>query len=41
MFKINTIDGNRRMSTQDLLQAVNGALQAGETEFYIAAKQGM
>lgn len=37
MFKINTIDGNDRMSTQDLLQAINEALLKGETEFYIEA----
>ncbi|MDF2570656.1 MAG: Ferredoxin--NADP reductase [Sporomusa sp.] len=37
MFKINTIDGNNRMSTQDLLESVNAALAQGETEFYIEA----
>ncbi len=37
MFTINTINGNDRMSTQDLLQAINEALAAGETEFHIAA----
>ncbi|MEN6414035.1 MAG: FAD-dependent oxidoreductase [Veillonellales bacterium] len=35
MFTISTIDGNNRMSTQDLLQAINNALAAGETEFRI------
>ena len=35
MFMINTIDGNQRMSTQDLLEAINTALAAGETEFHI------
>ena len=35
MFTINTIDGNQRMSTQDLLEAINSALAAGETDFYI------
>lgn len=37
MFKINTTNGNDRMSTQDLLQAINEALAAGETEYYIEA----
>lgn len=37
MFKINTTNGNDRMSTQDLLQAINVALAAGETEYYIEA----
>jgi NADPH-dependent glutamate synthase beta subunit-like oxidoreductase/ferredoxin len=37
MFKINTLNGNDRMSTQDLLQAINEALAAGETEYYIEA----
>lgn len=35
MFKINTIEGNNRMSTQDLLLAISEALAAGETEFHI------
>lgn len=35
MFKINTINGNERMSTQHLLEAINQALAAGETEFKI------
>lgn len=37
MFKINTIDGNNRMSTQDLLERINAALAQGETEFDIEA----
>lgn len=37
MFKINTIENNERMSTQDLLMAINEALANGETEFYIEA----
>ncbi|HAK72779.1 MAG TPA: 4Fe-4S ferredoxin [Sporomusaceae bacterium] len=37
MFKINTTNGNERMSTQDLLQAINEALAAGETDYYIEA----
>lgn len=37
MFKIQTIDDNNRMSTQDLLQAINEAVSAGETEFKIEA----
>lgn len=37
MFTINTIDGNERMSTQHLLEAINQALAAGETEFKIEA----
>jgi putative selenate reductase len=37
MFKIKSLDGNRRMSTQDLLQAINEAVASGETEFDIEA----
>jgi len=37
MFRISTIDNNNRMSTQDLLMAINEALANGETEFYIEA----
>ncbi len=37
MFKISTIDGNNRMSTQDLLERINAALAQGETEFDIEA----
>lgn len=37
MFKINTIQHNERMSTQDLLMAINEALGSGETEFFIEA----
>ena len=37
MFKINTLQNNERMSTQDLLQAINAAVAAGETEFSIEA----
>lgn len=37
MFKIKTLEGNTRMSTQELLQAVNEALVNGETEFHIEA----
>lgn len=37
MFRINTTNGNERMSTQDLLQAINEALAAGETDYYIEA----
>ena len=37
MFRINTTNGNDRMSTQDLLQAINEALAAGETDYYIEA----
>ena len=37
MLTINTMDGIRRMSTQDLLLAINDALAAGETEFTIEA----
>lgn len=37
MFTINTINGNERLSTQNLLEAINGALAAGETEFKIEA----
>jgi NADPH-dependent glutamate synthase beta subunit-like oxidoreductase/ferredoxin len=37
VFKLNALDGIHRMSTQDLLQAINQALAAGETEFHIEA----
>ena len=37
MFTLNSLDGNKRMSTQALLQAINEALAAGEHEFEIAA----
>ena len=37
MFKISAINGNDRMSTQDLLQAINNALANGETDFQIEA----
>ena len=37
MFKIDTMNGHERMSTQDLLLAIGDAVKAGETEFEIAA----
>ena len=37
MFKIDTLTGHERMSTQDLLLAISEAVQQGETEFDIAA----
>ena len=37
MFSIKATEGNKRMSTQDLLEAINVALAAGETDFYIEA----
>ena len=37
MFKIETIKGHDRMSTQDLLQAISEAVANGETEFDISA----
>ncbi len=37
MFRIKAFEGNTRMSTQDLLQAINDALARGETEFHIEA----
>lgn len=37
MFKINTLQGHERMSTQDLLMAISKALANGETDFEIAA----
>lgn len=37
MFKIKSLDGNQRMSTQDLLEAINIAIEAGETDFQIDA----
>ena len=37
MFKIETMKGHDRMSTQDLLLAIGEAVKQGETEFEIAA----
>jgi putative selenate reductase len=37
VFKITAFEGNNRMPTQDLLQAINDALAQGETEFSIEA----
>jgi len=37
VFRIKAFEGNTRMSTQDLLQAINRALAQGETEFIIEA----
>ena len=37
MFKIETLQGHERMSTQDLLLAIGEAVQNGEPEFEIAA----
>ena len=37
MFKIETMKGHDRMSTQDLLLAIGEAVKQGETEFKIAA----
>ncbi|MCI6086796.1 MAG: FAD-dependent oxidoreductase, partial [Selenomonas sp.] len=37
MFKIETMKGHERMSTQDLLLAIEQAVKNGETEFDIAA----
>lgn len=37
MLKIMSLDGNQRMSTQDLLEAINIAIEAGETDFQIDA----
>ena len=37
MFKINTMKGHDRMSTQDLLLAIEEAVRQGETEFEVAA----
>ncbi|MBQ5419275.1 MAG: 4Fe-4S ferredoxin, partial [Selenomonas sp.] len=37
MFKIDTMQGHDRMSTQDLLLAIGQAVSNGETEFEIAA----
>jgi putative selenate reductase len=37
VFRIKAFEGNNRMSTQDLLQAINQALAQGETEFYVEA----
>ena len=37
MLKIISLDGNQRMSTQDLLEAINTAIAAGETDFHIEA----
>ena len=37
MLKINTMDGHKRMSTQELLLTISQAVKRGETEFDIAA----
>ena len=37
MFKIKSLDGFQRMSTQELLESINEAIAAGEAEFYIEA----
>lgn len=37
MFEINTMTGHDRMSTQDLLLAIEAAVRSGETEFKIRA----
>jgi len=37
MLKINSLCGNQRMSTQDLLEAINEAITIGETDFIIEA----
>ena len=37
MFKIDTMNGHERMSTQDLLLAIEAAVRSGETEFEVAA----
>ena len=37
MFKMETLKGHDRMSTQDLLLAIEDAVRNGETEFDIAA----
>ncbi len=37
MLRINTLDGNGRMSTQALLQTIASAVENGETEFHISA----
>lgn len=37
MFSIDTTESNKRMSTQDLLEAINAALAEGETDFFIEA----
>lgn len=37
MLHITTVDGHRRLSTQELLQDISRALASGETAFHIAA----
>ena len=37
MFKIDTMKGHDRMSTQDLLLAIEEAVRQGETDFEVAA----
>ena len=37
MLKINSLTGNQRMSTQDLLETINEAIAFGETDFTIEA----
>ena len=38
MFKIETIKGHDRMSTQDLLQAISEAVANGETDLTAATR---
>lgn len=37
MLRIATIDGHKRMSTQELLQKISRSLEEGETDFHISA----
>lgn len=37
MLRVNTLENKTRMSTQELLQKIGAAVEAGETDFHIAA----
>ena len=37
MLRVSTVDEHKRMSTQDLLLAIEAAVEKGETDFYIEA----
>ena len=37
MLRVSTVDDHKRMSTQDLLLAIEAGVEKGETDFYIEA----
>ena len=37
MLRVSTVDEHNRMSTQELLLAIEAAVEKGETDFYIEA----